>query len=271
MSVLQSIGSFILHRLRSRKWDSFHSPYLFNLFNYACDEKIIFPEFREIEQERLGFLKSKEKIKRTDLGAGSVLNHNQEDMHISTIARSSLSHPFQCRFMSRLVRYTCPQTIVEFGTSFGISSAYLSVGSPQSKITTIEGDPASAIVANHLFSKLGLLNVKLINLPFEDFINDTLKGYKTIDFLFFDGNHRSNALVSYYHKLKPLLHSSSIVIIDDIYWSKDMEEGWIKLTNLPEITQSVDCYHFGLLFFNPDFIEKQNHKINLPLKSLVKD
>jgi hypothetical protein len=90
---------------------------------------------------------------------------------------------------------------------------------------------------------------------------------KPLDLIFLDGNHRSEALLQYYRSLRPYIHEHTILVIDDIHWSKDMHDGWSQLTGLPEITQSVDCYHFGLLFFRTDFINKENHLIRLPLKS----
>ena len=84
-----------------------------------------------------------------------------------------------------------------------------------------------------------------------------------------DGNHRSTPLLTYYDQLKNRLHEHTILMVDDIYWSADMQLGWQKLINKKEVTQSVDCFHFGLLFFNKEFLAKENHIIRLPWKSLA--
>ena len=49
-----------------------------------------------------------------------------------------------------------------------------------------------------------------------------------------------------------------------------MSDEWKKITALPEVTQSVDCFHFGLLFFKKDFLNRENHCIRLPLMGLLR-
>ncbi|HUR31323.1 MAG TPA: hypothetical protein VMZ69_07810, partial [Saprospiraceae bacterium] len=136
MAILQPILKFIHHRLKAKKWDSFHSPHLFQLFTYACDDSIQFPLFNTIEKERELMLKSNEKINRLDFGAGSYDKTNLSSTNLNSVAATALSRPFQCRFMSRLANLSKANTIIEFGTSLGISAAYLSTGSPSGKIIT---------------------------------------------------------------------------------------------------------------------------------------
>ena len=93
--------------------------------------------------------------------------------------------------------------------------------------------------------------------------------FEKIDLVFIDGNHRRDALLEYFNKLSPYFHNDTIAVIDDIYWSADMEAGWRELINMPVVTQSVDCYQFGLLLFRNDFLQKQHHKIRLPFKAVL--
>lgn len=267
MGRIQSILHFLGHRVNSRRWDSFHSPHLFELFTYVCDDRILFPPFGPIEEKRRSLMKSPEKIERKDFGAGSSY-HNKLETTIASVAKSALSKPYQSRFMSRMVRFTSSQTMLEFGTSLGIASAYLAAGAPTGKVATIEGDPSLANVAKKVFEELRMQNINLVNKKFEDFLQQNIHQHDPIDFLFIDGNHRKENLLSYYFALKPLFHYKTIVIVDDIYWSKGMHLGWKELISQPEITQSVDCFQFGVLFFNPHFLNKQNHLIRLPLKAI---
>lgn len=161
-----------------------------------------------------------------------------------------------------------PAVVLELGTSLGISTMYLAKGAPESHVNTVEGDPALVSIAQKTFEDFNLTNIKLFNQPFEEFIEKELPKIKTIDFVFLDGNHNSSALLFYFDSLKPFFHNNTIVMVDDIYWSEDMHHGWETLIKLPEVTQSVDCFHFGLLFLSPDFVSKENHIIRLPLKAL---
>lgn len=269
MSRYYTILSFFNHRIHSRRWDSFHSPYLFKLFNYSCDDKIIFPEMEKIESLRKKWIHSQETIKGTDYGAGMTNGGKRHDRRISSIARQSLSLPFQCRFLYRLMTLIKPAVCVEFGTSLGITTSYLSYGVDEGKIISIEGDPIIASMAQNIFDELQIKNITSIHSTFEDFIKKDLGNLEKIDFIFLDGNHRAGPLLSYYQALRPHIKSETIIMIDDIYWSSDMNVGWKSLIEMPEVTQSVDCFQFGLLFFSPYFIAKQNHIVRLPFKSIT--
>jgi predicted O-methyltransferase YrrM len=110
----------------------------------------------------------------------------------------------------------------------------------------------------------------LANERFDFFLENEKTLPDSIDLLFLDGHHQSTALLRYYAVLKKRFSQKTIVVVDDIYWSKDMQDGWKKLMDMPEVTQSVDCFQFGLLFFRNEFLEKEHHCIRLPLKALFR-
>ncbi len=257
---------FMMHLFRARRWDAFHSPYLFDLFTYCCDENNGSPKFERIEQHRNYLLTSCEQIARLDYGAGSVAG---QAMQVSGLARNALSQPFQCRFLFRLVNFLKPQSVLELGTSFGISTAYLSAGSISSEIDTVEGDPEIAAFAEKTFEALDCQNISLYVTRFQDYIDLHLTEKGTIDLLFIDGHHTGQALLHYYDAIKHTFHSDTVLVVDDIYWSEDMQAGWNELISYPEVTQSVDCFHFGLIFFSNNFIGLENHKIRLPIRMML--
>jgi len=261
---------FFNHLFRSKRWSAFHSPFLFDLFTYCCDERNGSTTFKQIEKQRKALIASEEMISRKDFGAGSVLLDNAATGSISAIAKNALSMPFQCRFLFRLAAFMKPGHILEFGTSLGISTSYLSSGAPYALIHTVEGDPEIAKRAAIVFNELGLKNIELHTTSFDQYIFKTASGKETPDLLFLDGHHTAYALLSYFTSLKERLHPNTIIVVDDIHWSKDMNSGWKKLIALPEVTQSVNCFHFGLLFFRPDFLNRENHEIYLPLRMMVK-
>ena len=256
---------FGAHLLRSRRWDSFHSPSLFRLFTHCCNDQEYPEAYNLIEKVRAKLKHSPLLISREDPGAGSKYSTAPRKERLSDIASHALSLPFQCRFLSRLAGFMEPEVIVEFGTSLGISASYLGVGAPGASIITIEGDPNISAIASSVFMDLGLSNIALQTLSFNQYIAGLPINHKPIDILFLDGHHTSADTMQYYQALRQYLHSRSIVIVDDLYWSPDMQAGWQNLIALPEVTQSVDCFHFGMLFFNPDFQQKENHIIRLPI------
>jgi predicted O-methyltransferase YrrM len=171
--------------------------------------------------------------------------------------------------MARMTAFLSPETILELGTSFGISAAYLLTGAPGAKLTTIEGDADVAKVAQQTFDQLGLVQIHMIRAEFDEGLERYLKQTQFIDLLFIDGNHTSAALVRYFNKLKPYFREKTVVVVDDLYWSADMQHGWKNLIADESVTQSVNCFHFGLLLFSRDFLEKQHHRTRLPLRSIT--
>lgn len=270
MNRMYSSIQFLNHLVKSRRWDAFHSPYLFRLFTHCCNDTLTFPLVGAIESQRAAWKKSSEVFLRKDLGAGSVFHRKESTVKVSRIAKQALSFPFQCRFMSRLADFQQPSHILEFGTSLGIASAYLSAGAPDAIIHTVEGDPAIAHRAQQLHDQLSLKNITVHASSFNDFTTRFTSGEDEIDLLFLDGDHRLEPTLFSFQSLKSHFNDHTIVVVDDIYWSKDMQLCWQKLLGFPEVTQSVDCFHFGLLFFNPIFKDKEHHLIRLPISMMLR-
>ena len=67
--------------------------------------------------------------------------------------------------------------------------------------------------------------------------------------LFIDGNHQKEATLSYFEKLLPTVHNDSVMIFDDIHWSKGMEEAWEEIKAHPKVKVSIDTFQWGLVFF----------------------
>lgn len=270
MDGIKTAVQYLTHRCRAKRWDAFHSPYLFELFVTCCAKEPRPPAFEMVEQERQRLRQSSDVIPRIDLGAGSKKIRRVSDQKIADIASHASSLPFQCRFLARLVAFTQAKYVLELGTSLGLSAAYMASMCKSAHVVTIEGDPAVAGYAKQLFEKCQLGNITLIQSGFERYLTDTVANMPMIDVLFLDGHHQQEALLAYYGILQSRMHTGTIVVVDDIHWSTDMFEGWQALINRPEVTQSVDAFHFGVLFFNPDFMAKENHMIRFPLYSLWK-
>jgi predicted O-methyltransferase YrrM len=87
---------------------------------------------------------------------------------------------------------------------------------------------------------------------------DVLKRLKQIDLVYIDANHRYEPTLRYFESLLPLLHEKSLVVIDDIHWSKEMNEAWDVIKDRTEVSLSIDLFEAGLLFFDPN-IEKSDY------------
>lgn len=245
----------------SKSWRRIHSPNLFPIFS-SCMNSPVSEKCRKIEDVRKAYKSDKSTVHLNDHGAGSSVLNDEHKRTISEIASSALSKPFQCRFMHRLVSYMQPNHVLELGSSLGISTAYLALGNETTKLTSVEGDPSIASVASNTFQSLNLRNIHLVVSDFDSYFK-TLTDSDKFDLVFLDGHHTYDAVLENVGKILPHVHEKTILIIDDIYWSKEMNRAWRELINLPVVTQSVDAFAFGMLFFSPDFKARENHRIRL--------
>ena len=188
-------------------------------------------------------------IQVTDYGQGSKLFRDNY-RKVAKIAMVAGIGRKRGELLIRLIQYFKPENILELGTSVGMGTACLSLGNSQSNITSLEGCPETAGVANNLFKEFGLTNIKVVVGPFEDTLNQVLDS-QHYDFIYFDGNHSKDATSDYFTQCLFTLTEKSVWLFDDIHWSKDMEAAWESIKAHKQVTSTIDTYRWGLVFFKP--------------------
>ena len=89
-----------------------------------------------------------------------------------------------------MINYYQPETILELGTSLGVTSAYLASAKPDATLITMEGSASIASIAKSNLKQLNLNNVRVVEGNFDETLSNTLSNIQQIDFAFLDGNHR---------------------------------------------------------------------------------
>jgi predicted O-methyltransferase YrrM len=148
--------------------------------------------------------------------------------------------------MSHVLR---PVSVLELGTSLGISSAYLALGNPECPVVTVEGCSETAAFAKEQLDTLGLNNIRVINSRFEDVLSYLLPEIGVLGMVFFDGNHRKEATMDYFQQCLPFIHDETVFIFDDIHWSSEMEEAWAVIREHESVKITIDLFRMGLVFF----------------------
>ena len=195
-----------------------------------------------------------------DFGAGSAVFKTNKRA-VSAIAASSLKPKKYAQLLFRIVNHYKPTTILELGTSFGITSAYLAAANEQVTVFTCEGAPAIAGIARQNFEKLQLKNIQLTEGDFAQTLAPLLTNLPAINFAFIDGNHRKEPTLTYFTQLLDHATAYSMFVFDDIHWSEGMEEAWAIIQKHPAVTLSIDLFFIGIVFFNPDINHKQHFAI----------
>lgn len=251
------VFSFILYWLRRVDQHSLHSPFVFQFFTQIIRK----PQKKnsDIELLRKSLINTKTAIEITDFGAGSrVSSHRTRS--IGSIAKHATTPSKFSRFLSQSITYFGHTEILELGTSLGINTLYLSE-KEDTNVTTFEGDPAIAELAQGHFEKLGRNNIEMIIGNIDETLPNTLEKLKKIDLAYIDANHRYEPTLNYFDTILPLTHDKSMIVIDDIHWSKEMNAAWEFIKNKPEVTLSIDLFEAGLLFFDPN-LKKSDYILN---------
>ncbi len=233
-----------------------HSPFVYNLLVDVIEDDRYYYAFDHLRTLKERLLKKNELIEVLDLGAGSR-KKSGNSRTISEIAKNSVSPDWQCQFLFRLVDNLKPNTILEMGSSLGISSMYLHFGHTKAKMISLEGSPEIAKLAKENFKLLGA-NIDLIEGNFSETLQTALDKLQKIDLAFIDGHHAEVPTLNYFEQILPYCSEHSVLIFDDIYWSDEMAAAWEKIKLNPDVTMSIDLFYFGIVFFKKEFKEKQH-------------
>ncbi|MCX8019159.1 MAG: class I SAM-dependent methyltransferase [Chitinophagaceae bacterium] len=236
---------------------------MYHLVTEVMNDKTDYPEFTEIEKLRLRLLADKRHITVEDFGAGSLRLSLNSRRRICDIARTALKPRRQAQLLYRLVKFFKPGHMIELGTSFGITTCYLSLANPESKLYTLEGAAEVLEIAKEHFQLLGISNITAIPGRFDETLPSLLDNCEKVDFAFLDGNHRKEPTLKYFTMLAKKSTDETIIVTDDIYWSAEMTEAWYHIQHHPLVTGTLDFFHFGIVFFRKDFLAPCHVKVRL--------
>lgn len=228
-----------------------HSPFVFNFITKILTDKAPKEAYEKIEAIRKHLYVDDRVLTIEDLGAGSSIAKSNE-RKVREIARSSLKATKFAQLLHRVVAYYQPKTIIELGTSLGVTSAYLATGNNEAKVYTFEGAASIAAVARTIFSELHLQQVRLVEGNFDQTLPKILPNIQTIDLAFIDGNHRKEPTLHYFNQLLQKSNEQTIIIFDDIHWSREMEEAWDEIKRHPAVTLTIDLFFIGFVFFRKE-------------------
>jgi len=219
-------------------------------------------KYADIEEIRKQLLVSEQIIEVTDFGQGSgkfkrkigdaPLLYNRK---VKEIASKALKSPNECYLIAGIIEYLKPESILELGTSLGISTSYISRANPASKIISVEGCHQTAAIAEKNIIKTNSLNVKILVSKFEDAIDNLMKN-NSFSMAIIDGNHAYEPVMNYFDSISQQMRKNGVIIIDDIRWSAGMRKAWMEIQKRPEVTLSVDFFQIGIVFFNKAFVKE---------------
>ena len=253
------IKSYLRHVFcaKTSRGDGVHSPFVFSFITDVKNEKNPYYAYTPIEQIRQNLLNDKTLLHTTDYGTGGSRTRS-----VSDIAKKSLKSRKQAQLLFRMVRAYQPAVIFDLGTCLGTTTLYLAQGNKQATVHSFEGCPQTASIAQTNFSNAKCSNIQLHIGNLDDTLPQVLQQIDGLDFVFFDANHQKQPTLQYFNQCIAKANKNGIFVFDDIHWSEGMEQAWKIVKQHPKVTTSIDLYHMGILFFNPE-LKPATYRIKL--------
>lgn len=251
---------YISYYFRAKTRYDVHSPFLSDFVKYVIEDRRQFYAFEIIKSFR-SYLKGDQTVLNiVEMGAGSKVNPKLQRTVKSLVKHAAIDE-VSGKHLFRMVNHYKPQTILELGTSLGISAMYQAYANLNAKVLTIEGSPEVANKAWEHFNRLGLTNVIQQVGNFDEKLPEALQNISKVDFAFIDGNHTEKASINYFQKVKAHCHENSILVFGDIHWSKEMENAWKVIQDDEQVSLTIDLYHLGIVFFRKEIRNKEHYTL----------
>lgn len=284
-TVIYRVGSYLRHSLTARHTGGhgIHSPYLFEWVRMVMSDENSYYAWREIEKVRANMLADTREVEFEDYGSraarsledGSRTAYSLEDgsgaayslengsgaayglvfrerRRVCDIAKRSLAKKKYAQMLARLVNWLDDGlTIVELGTSLGVTTAYMAAMDSRNKVVTYEGCAAVAAIAKENWKALGIRNIEC---RVGEITADMLeRDLDEVDVAFIDANHTYTSTLAYFNVLAKKVHAKSVIVVDDIHYNPEMERAWKEICADERVTSTMDLYQMGLAFFDKHY------------------
>src|SRR5580698_6021951 len=123
-----------------------HSPFVFDFVVSVLNDRAVYPAYARVEGLRRRLLGDQTLLTIEDKGAGSAYAGTRS-LSVAAIARHAAKPARLGQLLFRIARHYRPATVVELGTSLGLSAAYLALGAARASgggVFTLEGAPVVA-------------------------------------------------------------------------------------------------------------------------------
>lgn len=239
--------SYLRFLLAAQKKSNVQNKFLAALCAKVLNNTSSPPKSEDIEQHRQELLKSKAWLDVFDIGVGKTRPPKRK---IKRITEKSVSNTKKSWLLFNLVQFVKPDSIIELGTSFGVSAMYLALAAPDKDVYTVEACTQTLAIAQNAFEKLKFDNINASNASFEAELPNILKNIGKVDLIYFDGNHTKEATLKYFDAALPYVHEDTVFIFDDIHQTLPMYKAWKKIKANDKVSCTVNLFQMGLVFFN---------------------
>lgn len=241
------VWDYVSWRRRATRFPDIKDESLGRLVRDFWPQRLPEQEAELIKSVRDNYLKRRKEFPEgKDLGAGTRVWQRRRS--VASIARHSGITERKGRLLFNTLRWFQPARILELGTSLGLSTLYMALARPESRILTLEGHSGVAQIAEETFRRLGLHNITVIRSSFEEGLGDALAEMGGVDFVFIDGDHRYFSTIRAVDAIVAQAKPPFIIAVDDIRWSGEMKAAWNQIRHNAYLRLNLDLFDLGISF-----------------------
>ncbi|NTW23558.1 MAG: class I SAM-dependent methyltransferase [Lentimicrobium sp.] len=244
---------YLVYLFRAKNRHGIHSPFVYDFINKVLNDKTAYPEYKLVEEKRRALLRNGNLVEIIDFGGSkSRIGYSTHLRRVKDIAAKAGIPVKYGRLLYRIVRYFKPSTMLEMGTSLGISTMYQATAAPAGKFLAMEGCASTVEFAVNNLNAINIPDVHFTVGNFDKVLPGLLKNTGVIDYAFIDGNHTKKATLNYFGQLIQHTGNDSVYIFHDIHWSAEMEQAWEEIKKHENVTVTIDLFFMGLVFFRKE-------------------
>lgn len=236
-----------LIRSKHRKGFGVHSPFMFYFITKVIEEKLPFYRFAQLRSLRRILAKSTKEV---------------SGKRMSAWVKEEMSEAY-LQMLFRFVHALKPNTMVEMGTSIGLTSAYLATPNTKARLLTVGNDAELMKLAAMNLQKVGADHVQL----FESGWNEAKNVWREVDccdFLFFSSKFPAEYVRDVWDQGASKMTDAAVVVMADIYRDKERMDVWQELQKCEKVRVCLDLHHYGLLFFDEKLQRESYNLFYLP-------
>ena len=153
------------------------------------------------------------------------------------------------QLLFRLVNYFQPSHIIELGSSFGISAAYMASANSKNSVITIQKNQDVAQVAEQNFKKLKLKNIELKVGNSMVVLKTILPGSQNLAFICFSEELSKKGTIACFNRCLEKVDEESVFVFTNMNRSSETKEAWFEIKNNNKVTVTLDLFYLSLVFF----------------------
>ncbi|MDB5256909.1 MAG: SAM-dependent methyltransferase [Chitinophagaceae bacterium] len=255
--ILSRISSFLRYFFSATNAHGIHSPFIYELYTRIICVRKKYYTLDELKSYRQSLKQNNSEITLVDLGAGSFNKPTlPKQVRVNTIHKRSSHSEKDTELLYRLVLHFQPNHILELGTCLGVSTLYLAKANKKANVYTLEGNPDYAALARKAFIQYQTHNITLIEGNIHQTLKIAMDRIPSLDFAFLDAHHAYEPTVQFFKTCLAKINEHSVIILDDIHWSPEMERAWETIKAMEEVKQTIDLFQFGIVFFKPGQVKE---------------